>query len=207
MVIVTNNAAPNIGGRVASVTSSGSTVNVTIDQISNTYSKIVLSGPVSGTAFTASYTATKLDGTTETGTLDQFGTGSTTTASLTATWTGTATSTGPGGKTSSFAASFKSNGDGTVLVTPTSTVGGGTNPTVTIPAFTAFQAGSSFAGHVNGSVPVTSLGATFTVTVIGDFDGDTNGTRISGDYRYGVYLPGSTSATLSDAGTLSLTKS
>ena len=199
-IIVTNSSAPNVGGRIASIAGSGNDFTMTIDSMSNTYTSMVVTGTVSGTALNATYTAKLVDGTTETGSFDQLGQGSTTTSNLTASWSGNATSAANGNQ-NAFAATFKSNGDGTVLITPSTTVGGtGTVPAFKIPAFTAYQAGTSFAGHVNGTAGTSPLIA----TIIGDFDGDVSGKSIAGTYAYGAYF--GTNPVLTDAGTLRLTK-
>lgn len=196
MVIVTGTVAPNIGGRVASVVGNGNDVTVTIDQVTNTYSKIVLTGTVSDTAITnAAYTATLLDGSTETGTIDQLGQGTTVTSNFAGTWSGTVT--GTSGTPNTFSATFTQANDVLAISSITS------NLPVTLPSINGFVAGNSFAGFdFVADLPSPFTGNSFR----GDFDGDKNNNVIAGSFVYLVKNTTSGSTVLTDHGTLSLTK-
>lgn len=197
MVIVTNSSAPNIGGRVASVVTSGTTATITIDHITNTYARIVVTGTVSGNQLNnAQYTATLPDNSTETGTIDQLGKGTTVTSNFAGTWTGSLT--GASGTPNSFTGTITQPGDGTLTVTTNSQIGG-----FTIPTINAYVAGSSFAGFDSvADLPSPLTGNSFR----GDFDGDINGTHIAGTFIYAVTNNTSGNVLLSDAGSIALTK-
>lgn len=191
MVIVTNSSAENIGGRVASITGSGNNVVITIDNITNRYTTMVLTGTISGTTLNVTYSATLVDGSTETGSFDSLGrVTNVTTPNLTGSWTGSLT--GSSGPANTFQAAFVQDGD-KLTITPSQTTTIGTIP---IPTIHAYVAGTSFAGRAAG----TGLPA-----FVGDFDADVNGTgrSFTGSFSYTASGSGNS---FSDAGTFTATK-
>ncbi|GEM_PF-4389255 len=199
MILVESGAAPNIGGRIASVTGSGDTVTITVDHMTSTYTKWVLTGTISGTSLNLTYTATRLDGSTNTGSFDQLGKVDQTTPNLSGSYTGSltaASSTTP----SPFAGVLKATGDGSVTMTTNSTVLGN----VTLPPLSGYIAGTSIA--LKDSSEGRTLPSPYTGnTLYGNFGGEVSGNAITG--KYVIFVDSSTGTPLfSEYGSLALQK-
>jgi hypothetical protein len=196
MIIVTNSAAENIGGRIDTVVGSGSDVTVTVKDITNTYSQVVIHGALNsaGDQFTsATFTGTLLTGGTQTGTIDQlFKVSDTTTVNMTGSWSGEVV--GQSHTPQEFSGTFAQTGD-ELTITSNTTIGG-----LTVPPIHGYVAGNSFAGHVSQTLTSPIAG-----TFVADFDGDVDSTKSHFDGTF-AYTATAGTSTITDSGTFVASK-